>query len=137
MSIDKRAYFSFSDETQREIARRQNYVCAVCGTSLGAGNTRILVNFHHVIGVQSGNPANPAHTFIRTADNGVMVCDESVDKTRAESCHGLVAHGESRFAGFSAYANAFPYSHGRGASGRHRQWVKWIEERAGFVFATE
>ena len=134
MSLDKRKHFSFSSETLKEIARRQEYVCAVCGTNLGAGNTKILVNYHHVIGVQSGNPANPNHNFIRTADNGVMVCDESADKPRGESCHGVVAHGESRFAGFSAYAEAFSYSHGRTGSEEHMKWVKRMADNARKVF---
>lgn len=134
MSIDKRKHFSFTASTQRAIAERQKFVCAVCGTNLGAGNTRILVNYHHVIGVQSGNPSDQAHAFIKTVDNGVMVCDESADRPRSDSCHGQVAHGESRFAGFSAYAEAFPYSHGRGGAAAHQAWVKMLAEKARIVF---
>ncbi len=135
MASAQRKFFSFTSTTQAEIAKRQSYLCAVCGTNLGAGNTSILVNYHHVIGVQSANPSNSAHAFIRTSINGVMVCDTSEDRTRSESCHGLVAHGQSHFAGFSAYADAFPYSHGAGGASAHQHWARLLGEKARLIFS--
>ncbi|MGE3165212.1 MAG: HNH endonuclease [Planctomycetota bacterium] len=130
---ETRKFFEFVPAVLDEIGQRQNFRCAVCGTNLGRGNTKILVNYHHVVPVQSGNPANRSHDFIRSADNGVLLCDESAAKSRSESCHGLVAHGESRFGTFAAYADAFPYSHG-GDKEAHRSWVRSLNDRSRAVY---
>jgi hypothetical protein len=127
-NVNKRQYFKFGDEAIQEINERQQYRCAHCGKHLGHWNCKTLGSYHHVVPVQAGNPADPDDEFIKSADNGVLLCDRSakIDEGEVESCHGAVAHGGGRYRTFVAYASEFPFSHG-GDIEEHEAWAQTVE----------
>lgn len=120
-----RKHYAFTDAVQEEVGKRQNWLCAACGKSLGTGNTTTLANVHHVIPAIAGTPSNSADDFIKTADNGVLLCDDSTDedKTRGDHCHAQVGHGGGRFKSFAGFLDAFKHSHGEDTT-KHAKWVQ-------------
>jgi len=123
--------FEFDKPTMRAIGDRCNYRCAVCCKNLGNDLVRTLTNYHHVIPSSAGDPSKQAHVdFISSAENGVMLCSlSSHTRSAKDTCHGRVAHGDGRFAGFTADPEAFKHSHHMSKE-KHSDWAKRVREWA-------
>ena len=106
----KRPY-EFSEKVKRAAISRQRGLCALCGGNF-TQEEDLMVQFHHVIPNQLGNPADPADDWIRTLINCVLLCDE---------CHEE-AHQDNYRTGTLVDVSEFKNSHG-GDRDEHRRWV--------------
>ncbi|MFO1305434.1 MAG: HNH endonuclease signature motif containing protein [Burkholderiales bacterium] len=108
--------FDFHVGPKREARLRQEGRCALCGDVLDD----LEEHAHHVIPNQSGDPRNPAHRWIATAENCVILCD---------MCHERV-HADGRYRrGAVAPPSYYPHSHGSKASA-HSAWAMVLDRRA-------
>lgn len=101
--------FSFSPSVKREARLRQYGKCAHCFECL----TDIEEHAHHVVPNQSGNPANPAHAWLSSVDNCVVLCYR---------CHERVHEDGDYRAGAVAPPEYYPHSHGDNCAA-HAQWA--------------
>ena len=101
--------YDFSWTTRVQARLRQHCVCAHCGDHLD----ETYEHAHHVVPNQTGTPGNPAHQWIKSVDNCVVLC---------EACHDRV-HEDGHFRnGAVAPAEYFTHSHGDNSLA-HQQWV--------------
>jgi hypothetical protein len=107
--------FDFDDATKDQARFRQFGRCAVCGRSMNS----LYEHAHHVVPNQSGNPANSAHAWLRSAENCVVLCDV---------CHYAI-HESGRYRqGGVAPPSYFTHSHGKDRVA-HQAWVDGLEHR--------
>jgi 5-methylcytosine-specific restriction endonuclease McrA len=116
---EKRRPFDFPDTVKDEARLRQFGLCACCGDSLDDE----WEEAHHVVPNQSGDPTNPEHSWLRTLENCVVLCDQ---------CHH-VAHGENTLAGPVAPPEYYSHSHGQDLV-RHRDWVGRLNVKAALLW---
>lgn len=108
--------FDFNSAVKQQARYRQFGLCACCGESL----EDLVEHAHHVVPNQSGNPNDPAHSWLDSVDNCVVICD---------MCHTRV-HQDGKFkTGAVAPADYFQNSHGRKKS-LHQTWVKQLRARS-------
>jgi hypothetical protein len=98
------------DATAKQRARiRQQGRCALCGEDLAD----LFEHAHHVVPNQSANPSDPTHSWVRSVENCVILCD---------LCHDRV-HQDGRFRiGAIAAPDYFGHSHGVNKMA-HKGWV--------------
>jgi hypothetical protein len=108
--------FAFRSAAQSAARVRQLGRCARCGDSLDD----VEEHAHHVIPNQSGNPGDPRHAWLRSADNCVVLC---------HTCHDVVHAGGRYRAGAVAPADYFTHSHGPDRAA-HRNWVALVALKA-------
>ena len=106
--------FDFTRATLKAVRFRQRNLCAHCGTDLADE----WDHGHHVVPNQCGNPAAPAHQWLRSAINCVLICDR---------CHDRV-HNEDTRGGAVAPPRYFPHSHELPQD--HRLWAAQLEKAA-------
>jgi 5-methylcytosine-specific restriction endonuclease McrA len=112
--------FEFPPATRSQARLRQNGVCACCGDSLDD----VEEHGHHVIPNQSGNPRDPNHQWLSSAENCVVLCAQ---------CHERV-HEDARYRrGAVAPPSYYPHSHGLNQAAHHA-WVTSLAHRAGSVW---
>jgi len=104
--------FSFSPGTSNEARMRQRGLCAHCGECLDDE----LEFGHHVVPNQCGNPADPAHAWLRTLVNCVALCHE---------CHMRVHQDGHTRDGAVAPPSYFPYSHETRHA--HHAWCQEVD----------
>lgn len=102
--------FDFPTSEQAGARFRQDGLCAVCGESLDD----VEEFAHHVVPNQSGQAGNPAHGWLSSADNCVVLCAQ---------CHYRVHEDGHYRTGAVAPASYFPHSHGRN-SAAHQAWAR-------------
>jgi hypothetical protein len=113
--------FDFSSTTRFQARFRQLGACAVCAEDLDD----LIEHGHHVIPNQSGTPGNLQHTWLRLAENCVIVCEE---------CH-LRVHQNGNFrSGAVAPPSYFTHSHG-GNKKMHSAWAAELETRSNLLFS--
>lgn len=79
-----------------------------------------LEHAHHVIPNQSGDRKNPAHAWLASPENCVILC---------ATCHGVVHAGGNYRTGAIAPPTYYPFSHGTNAAA-HRTRAALLGERA-------
>ncbi len=109
-------HFAFRTPAQSQARLRQFGRCAHCGDNLND----VEEHAHHVIPNQSGNPKNPDHAFLATADNCVVLC---------HVCHEAVHQGGKYRNGAVAPPDYFPHSHGHNRP-EHQRWARLMAARA-------
>ncbi len=108
--------FHFRTPAQSQARVRQAGLCAGCGERLDD----VEEHAHHVIPNQSGNPRDPTHAWLASAENCVVVC---------HTCHERV-HQDGRYrAGAVAPPDYFRHSHGKNLAAHHA-WVKQLAQRS-------
>jgi len=120
--MGKKRPFDFDDTVRREARLRQFGLCAHCGDSL----TDQWEEAHHAIPNQSGDPNHPAHAWLRTVDNCVVLCD---------LCHH-VAHAENTRTGAVAPPEFYEYSHGLDRV-QHAAWAARLNLQAALLWGSK
>ena len=116
--------YDFTSNVIDQARLRQNGKCALCGSTLDD----LAEDAHHVIPNQSGDPGNPAHDWLRSVDNCVVLCS---------LCHDR-GHEDAKFrAGSVAPPDYYPYSHGILGAPEHQAWVASLNQRANELFAAK
>jgi 5-methylcytosine-specific restriction endonuclease McrA len=117
--MSKKRFFDFPDTVKDEARLRQFGLCAHCGCSLND----VWEEAHHAIPNQSGDPTNPEHAWLRTAENCVVLCD---------ACHPKV-HADNTASGPVAPPEYYEHSHGLD-SVRHADWVRHLNLKAALLW---
>jgi hypothetical protein len=112
--------YDFEQSTLKEARLRQYGRCAYCKKSLKA----VLEDGHHVVPNQSGDSKTPAHDWLRTALNCVILCD---------ICHYRVHDGGRYKNGAVPLPSGYKHSHAEDKVA-HLRWAKDLDRRAGLLF---
>jgi 5-methylcytosine-specific restriction endonuclease McrA len=108
--------FSFTDKIKTNSRIRQYGLCAICGDLLDDE----YEHAHHVIPNQSGNPANPLHSWLKESDNCVVLC---------VPCHDRVHENGNYKVGAVAPPSYFKFSHGKDNL-KHKLWLDEMNIKA-------
>ena len=108
--------FDFGPREKTTARLRQRGLCAHCGDSLGS----VWEEAHHVVPNQSGQAGAPAHQWLKSADNCVILCD---------GCHERVHEDGKYQKGAVAPPDYYRHSHGGDIAG-HRRWAETLERQS-------
>lgn len=115
--MSKRRFFNFPGDVGKTVRFRQRNLCAQCGDSLVVHDIEYA---HHVVPNQCGNPADPAHQWIASDENCVLLCG---------GCHSRVHEDGKTKLGAVAAPSFFVHSHGYDKD-LHRWWAAKLDIKA-------